>query len=60
MIGTEATKQSEYPTDVADLRRVPLAEVPLLSVETLDSTLGRLVRHSPAEPVRVAAFNSAI
>lgn len=52
--------RSVYPTDVADLRRIPLAEVPQLSARTIDSALSRLVSRSPSEHVPVAAFNSAI
>lgn len=55
MIATE-DKQSDYPSDLADLRRVPLADVPAL----IDGVLGRLVPDSTADQVPVAAFNSAI
>jgi FXSXX-COOH protein len=51
---------SEYATDLADIRRVPLADVPGLNAGLLGDTLGRLMPTSPAGPVPVASFNSAI
>jgi FXSXX-COOH protein len=60
MTNADGTKELEYPSDVTDLRRVPLADVPMLSQEMLDSALRRLVPGSSSEQVPVAAFNSAI
>jgi FXSXX-COOH protein len=59
MIATE-DKRSEYPSDLADLRRVPLADVPALSSDVLGSALRRLVPAPLGRPVPVAAFTSSI
>jgi FXSXX-COOH protein len=48
------------PSELADLREVPLADVPDLDADTLESVLGRLLPEPAATPVPVAAFNSAI
>lgn len=53
-------KRSEYPSDLADLRRVPLADMPALSEGVLDRALRRFVPDSPAVQVPVATFNSSI
>jgi len=58
MIATE-DKRSEYPSDLADLRRVPLADLPALS-DSLNIALRRLEPSPLAGPVPVAAFNSSI
>jgi FXSXX-COOH protein len=52
--------RSEYPSDLADLRRVPLADVPALSEDVLDIALRRLVAAPLAGQVPVAAFTSSI
>ena len=57
MIATD-DKRSEIPSDLVDLRRVALADVPTLSDEVLDNALRRLVAAPLAVPV--AAFNSSI
>ncbi len=59
MIATE-DKRSEYPSDLADLRRIPLADMPTLSEDVLDSALRRLVPAPLTGQVPVAAFNSSI
>jgi FXSXX-COOH protein len=59
MIATD-DKRSEYPSDLADLRQVPLADVPALSENVLDSALRRLIPAPLAGQVPVAAFNSSI
>ena len=61
MIATDE-KRSEYPLDLADLRQVPLADVPTLSDHVLDNALRRLVPapQALAAQVPVAAFNSSI
>lgn len=59
MIATDE-KRSEYPSDLADLRRVPLADVPALSNDVLGSALRRLVPASLGRQVPVAAFTSSI
>jgi len=49
------------PSRLADLRDVPLAEMPALSRTTLEETLGRVVPGpDQVAPVPVAAFQSAI
>jgi FXSXX-COOH protein len=53
-------KRSEVSSDLADLRGVPLAEVPTLSDDVLGSALRRLVPAPLARQVPVAAFNSSI
>jgi FXSXX-COOH protein len=58
MIATDE-KRSEYPSDLVDLRRVPLADVPTLSDGAMNNALRRLVP-AVAGPVPVAAFNSSI
>jgi FXSXX-COOH protein len=57
MIATD-DKRSEIPSDLVDLRRVALADVPTLSDDVLDNALRRLVAAPLAVPV--AAFNSSI
>jgi len=59
MIATDE-KRSEYRSDLADLRLVPLADVPALSHDVLDNALRRLVPAPLAGQVPVAAFNSSI
>jgi hypothetical protein len=48
------------PSKLADLRDVPLAEMPTLSMVTLDEAFGCIISGPEASPVLVAAFNSAI
>ncbi|HLQ55412.1 MAG TPA: FxSxx-COOH cyclophane-containing RiPP peptide [Streptosporangiaceae bacterium] len=55
MIATD-DKRSEYPSDLADLRLVPLADVSALS----EDVLRRVVPAALAGQVPVAAFNSSI
>ena len=53
--------RTTVPSMLADLRDVPLAEMPALSGATLDETLSRVVPGSEqVAPVPVAAFQSAI
>jgi FXSXX-COOH protein len=59
MIATD-DKRSVYPSDLADLRRVPLADVSALTDDVLDIALRRLVPAPLAGQVPVAAFNSSI
>lgn len=56
---TDEKKRSEYPSDLADLRRIPLADLPALS-DDLDKALRRIVSTPLAGQVPVAAFNSSI
>lgn len=55
MIATD-DKRPEVSSDLADLRSVPLADVPALS----DNALRRLAPTPHARQVPVAAFNSSI
>ena len=48
------------PSKLADLRDVPLAEMPNLSTVTLDEALGRVVPDPQADTLPAAAFQSAI
>jgi FXSXX-COOH protein len=50
----------DYPSNLADLRSVPLAEIPGLGDDVLDSALRRLVPAPLAGQVPVAAFTSSI
>jgi len=53
--------RTAVPSKLADLRDVPLAEMPTLSRATLDEALGRVVPGpEQVAPVPVAAFQSAI
>ena len=55
---TEDTRMMD-PSKLADRRGAPLAEMPILSMVTLDEVLGFAIPNGqPAAPV--AAFNSAI
>lgn len=49
-----------FRSKVADLRRVPLAEMPALSTVTLDEALRRVLPAPGTAPVPVAAFSSSI
>ena len=59
MIATE-DKRSEYPSDLADLRRVPLADVPALTGDMLNAQLRRFVSAPLAGQLPVAAFQLSI
>jgi FXSXX-COOH protein len=59
MIATD-DKRSEYPSNLVDLRRVPLADVPAMADRVLDGPLQRTVPDSLGRQVPVAAFNSSI
>jgi len=52
-------KSAKVPTALADLRRVPLDEMPARS-DDLRGALERLVHDALPQQVPVAAFNSAI
>ena len=51
---------SAVPSAVADLRGIPLAEMPALGLDVLGRTIGRVLPDSSASPVPVAAFQSSI
>ena len=59
MIATD-DKRSEYPSDLADLRRVPLADVSALTDDMLNIAMRRFVPAPLAGRVPVAAFSSSI
>lgn len=48
------------PSKLADLRDVPLAELPIPSTVTLDEERGRVMPGLRAAPAPIAAFQSAI
>jgi len=50
----------EIPSALADLRQIPLSDVPSLGDVTLSDALGRIFPESPVGVVPVAAFNSSI
>jgi FXSXX-COOH protein len=52
---------TRVPSKLADLRSVPLADMPGLDAVTLESAVGRVIPDSDqAAPVTVAAFQSSI
>jgi FXSXX-COOH protein len=56
---TEDTSRT-VPSKLANLRDVPLAELPAMNMATLDEALGRLIADPQAVAAPVAAFQSAI
>jgi hypothetical protein len=56
---TEDTR-TMVPSKLADLRDVPLAELPILSMVTLDEALSRVIPDPQDAAAPVAAFQSAI
>ncbi len=52
-------KRAEYPSNLSDLRQVPLAEIPALRAD-LGDVLHRVVPAAQPGQVPVAAFNSSI
>jgi hypothetical protein len=48
-----------YPSALADLRQIPLAEMPALGLDALKS-IGRLLRDASVNRMPVAAFQSSI
>jgi hypothetical protein len=59
MIATD-DKRSDYPSDLADLRGVPLADVPALTGDMLNIAMRRFVPAPLAGQVPAGAFNSSI
>jgi FXSXX-COOH protein len=59
MVPTEELRPA-FPSALADLRGIPLAEMPALSLDLLGRTIGRALPDSVANPVPVAAFQSSI
>jgi FXSXX-COOH protein len=52
--------RSPLLSNVADLRDVPLAEMPALALSQLDRTIGRVLPAPATKSVPVAAFQSAL
>lgn len=50
----------EAASELADLARVPLADVQVMNDAALSVALSRAVPQTPGERVAVATFNSAI
>ena len=57
---TTADLSTTVPSKLAILHDVPLADLPALSMMTLDEALGRLIPGQQAAAAPVAAFQSAI
>lgn len=49
-----------FSSAMADLRDIPLAEMPALGSNVLGRTIGRVLPDPSANPVQAAAFQSAI
>jgi FXSXX-COOH protein len=60
MQATDLIRTTAVSSKLADLRDIPLAEMPTLRTAALDEALGRVMPDSQTDPVPVAAFNSAI
>jgi FXSXX-COOH protein len=57
----EATDhESAIVSDLADLDRVPLADLHVMTDETTSRMLRRIVPATPGQGVSVAAFNSCV
>jgi FXSXX-COOH protein len=59
MVPTEELRPA-YVSTMADLRDIPLAEMPALGLDVLGRTIGRVLPAPSANPVPVAAFQSSI
>lgn len=59
MVPTEEMRH-EFPSAIADLRDVPLAELTAVDPDLLCKTVARVLPDPSANPVPVAAFQSAI
>jgi FXSXX-COOH protein len=53
-------RESEFASDLADLRQVPLAEVHAQGDDAISGALRRALSEQSAHAVPVAAFNSSI
>jgi FXSXX-COOH protein len=51
---------SEFASELADLRGVPLADIRTESKSAIDHAVRRVLREQSAHQVPVAAFNSSI
>ncbi len=59
MVPTEELRPA-FSSAPADLRDIPLAEMPALGSNVLGRTIGRVLPDPSANPVPAAAFQSAI
>jgi FXSXX-COOH protein len=59
MVPTEELQSASAPK-MADLRYIPLAEMPALGLDVLGRTIGRVLPDPSANPVPVASFQSSI
>jgi FXSXX-COOH protein len=59
MVPTEELRPV-YSSAMADLRDIPLAEMPALGLDVLGRTIGRVLPDPSTAPVPVAAFQSSI
>lgn len=59
LVITEALRPA-YASSMADLRDIPLAEMPALGMDVLGRTIGRVLPDLSAGAVPVAAFQSSI
>jgi FXSXX-COOH protein len=59
MILTEELRPA-VSSDMADLRDIPLSELPALGADTLGRMIGRVLPVSSAPPMLTAAFQSAL
>ncbi len=59
MVPTEEFR-SALPSSMVDLRGIPLGELPALSPDLLGGVIGRALPAPSANPVPVAAFQSAL
>jgi FXSXX-COOH protein len=59
MVPTEELRPA-YSSAMADLRDIPLAEMPALGLDVLGRTIGRALADPSARPVSVSAFQSSI
>jgi FXSXX-COOH protein len=59
MVPTEELRPA-YASSMADLRDIPLAEMPALGLDVLGRTIGRVLPAPSTNPLPVAAFQSSI
>ena len=59
MVPTEELRPAYRPS-MADLRDIPLAEMPALGLDVLGRTIGRALPDPSANRVPMAAFQSSI
>jgi FXSXX-COOH protein len=59
MVPTEELRPA-YSSALADLRDIPLAEMPALGMDVLGRTIGRVLPGPSSAPLPVGAFQSSI